>query len=117
MAGYLTDIKDMVIDQNEWYEEMFYPEDSCGSHSDVFDINDDLPTVSDAMDPKKGTELGPGVKKMRADQRKFNLKKLDQGRELLLGARGINTTGFSRTKTMLGKGNKSPPAKRPRNSM
>ena len=24
VIGHLTDIKDMVIDQNEWYEELFY---------------------------------------------------------------------------------------------
>ena len=70
IAGHLTDIKDMVIDQNEWYEEMFYDGGSCSNPSDVFDINDEMPTVSDDSNPRKGCLSGAGVRKRRAEQKK-----------------------------------------------
>ena len=68
MAGHLTDIKDMVVDQNEWYEEIFYDGVSPSNPSGVFDINDDLPTFSDTQGSKIGTELGAGVRRRRAEK-------------------------------------------------
>jgi hypothetical protein len=63
LSSHLTDIKDMVIDQNEWYEEMFYYENSCGNLSEVLDTNDDMPTDSDSSYNRKWTGLRAGLKK------------------------------------------------------
>jgi hypothetical protein len=60
MAGHLTDIKDMVIDQNEWYEEMFYDGDNCSNPSEYFDTNQVLHTNSDVSYKNNGTSSGVG---------------------------------------------------------
>jgi hypothetical protein len=117
LAGHLTDIKDMVIDQNEWYEEMFYDVDSCSNLSGNHNINDDLPTVSDPDDHKKRTGLAAGAKKKSAYQRKANLRQFDHNRELISSAKGINQRGPCRMKSLMGKANQSPPKRKPRNSM
>jgi hypothetical protein len=106
LAGHLTDIKDMVIDQNEWYEEMFYDGVSVGNDSGVWDINDDLPSVSDASDRKKGK--GFGVSKKKADLRKSNIKQFDLTKDQILGAGSIKRRGPSVTKTLVVKANQSP---------
>jgi hypothetical protein len=55
IIGHVTDVKDMIIDQNEWYEEIFYgDEDSDGSQSmrsEIYSIGlstpgDDLPEAT-----------------------------------------------------------------------
>jgi hypothetical protein len=115
MAGHLTDIKDMVIDQNEWYEEMFYDGDSCSDLSDKYDTNDDLPTVSDPDDHKKGSGFPAGAKKKRSAQRKANLKEFDHTRELILSAKAINGRGPCKIKSLLA--NQSYPRSEPRSSI
>jgi hypothetical protein len=72
LAGHLTDLKDMVIDQNEWYEEMFYDGSSYGNPSDCYDINDTVPEESETGGHKKG--IGAGARMRRAYQRKENLR-------------------------------------------
>jgi hypothetical protein len=75
LAGHLTDLKDMVIDQNEWYEEMFYDGSSCSNPSDCYDINDTVPTDSDGCDHRKGIR---SYTRMRsAVRRKDNLRQFD----------------------------------------
>ena len=69
LSEHLTDLKDMVIDQNYWYEEIFYAGGSCSNPSDVFDINDEVQTESDACDPPKVLGLGARMRKKRADQK------------------------------------------------
>ena len=64
VLSHLTDIKDMVIDQNEWFEEMFYnPEDEIsqtsetfsGSGSESFDPNEEVkPKSKIARSQKSG---------------------------------------------------------------
>jgi hypothetical protein len=115
MAGHLTDIKDMVIDQNEWYEEMFYNGDSCSDLSDKYNINDHLPSVSDPDDHKKGSGLPAGARKKRSAQRKANLKQFDRTRELISSAIMINGRGPCKIKSLLA--NQSYPRSKPGSSM
>jgi hypothetical protein len=115
MAGHLTDIKEMVIDQNEWYEEMFYDEDSSSDLSNKYDTNDDLPTVSDPDDHKKGSGLPAGARKKRSAKRKANLKQFDHTRELILSAKAINGRGPCKIKSLLA--DQSPPRSETRSSI
>jgi hypothetical protein len=106
LAGHLTDIKDMVIDQNEWYEEMFYDEGSGSNPSGVFDINDEMPSNTDDSDRKRGK--GYGVSKRKADIRKSNIKHFDQTKDLILGAGSIKTRSPGKMKSVMPLANQSP---------
>jgi hypothetical protein len=66
VIGHVTDVKDMIIDQNEWYEEIFYgDEDSNGSQSDgseihsiglstqTEDVLENMQMVGKSMNPSK----------------------------------------------------------------
>ena len=82
VVGHLTDIKDMVIDQNEWYEEMFY-DGSDASGSDVFDMNDDLPTQSDVVGARKG-EGGPSKFQRKSEKKRSNFKAFENNMSNLI---------------------------------
>jgi hypothetical protein len=113
LSGHLTDLKDMVIDQNEWYEEMFY--DGSSNASDCYDINDTVPTESDASDHPKGMKAGDRMKK--AHQRKENLRQFVLNKESILGAEGIQGRRFHRTGTKDSDTKKRNSARKPRTSV
>ena len=65
IVGHLTDIKDMVIDQNEWYEEMFY-EGREDSDPSSISYGGDTPSVKKRSMKKKKWD------KTRQDIEEFN---------------------------------------------
>jgi hypothetical protein len=116
LDGHLTDIKDMVIDQNEWYEEMFYDGSSCSNPSDNYNINDDLSTISDGSGLKKKKGFGAVVRERRADQSKLHSRQSDKTRDATLQAGPIYGRGSLSMKNLVGAERQSPPEMKSRNS-
>jgi hypothetical protein len=126
LSSHLTDIKDMVIDQNEWYEEMFYYGDSQANMSGYGDTNEDMPTDSDVSDSRIETGFLAGLRNGNLRQRKSSFRQMDQSphssfhdqsKDTIPGRKEIKCSGFSRMKTLLVEANQGPSLRKLSNSI